>query len=251
MAVNLDTNGQAVVNTDNGTITGRTGSIPDGSGVIDQGDYWVAWIRHEATSSAGRQFYVYIAVNTDASSTWAAGTTGTCIVDAVQLEVGKFATSFIETTTTATTRNKSELSFASAGVINDTEGSVLLDWTPRYRFAAAPTAGIASLTSTSRLLYHTPAAKIAYYDGVNSGLVTSSFVGDTTTKLGVTWEGIVYKIFVDGALEKTGVYDGSLTDGGTFYLGQYGGIGFDTANYTNVKVYTKALSDAEMITETT
>jgi len=94
-------NSGITVNTNDGTIVDRTGFSPIDSGIIDyNSDYYRVWLAYSNDNSGNiiLYFYVYSAVNNDASGTWSNTATGSIILDGVQIELNRSSpNTFFET----------------------------------------------------------------------------------------------------------------------------------------------------------
>lgn len=109
--------GGVVINTDNCTLTDRTGVVPDASGYIDYNTYCFVWLRNDNTSTGNTNLLVEIfpAINTDASGAVQAAPTGSIVAWGVQVENAAFPSSYIATTTAAVARAADTLTLTRAG----------------------------------------------------------------------------------------------------------------------------------------
>ena len=166
--------------------------------------------------------------------------TGSTVFDACQLELNvKTASSFIETTTVAITRNSSQLSFPDTGVFLDSVGTAMCDWMPHYDEGDLDASGSGILTThaNGRFIYGINGLVPNAYDGPNfiAGSLTS--INDNEYRLGTTWNGAVINTFVDDTLHNTGAYIGTWSGAGTIYIGSITGVSVDQSNIKNVRFY--------------
>ncbi|MFH1898613.1 MAG: hypothetical protein ABH886_10370, partial [Candidatus Desantisbacteria bacterium] len=78
-----------VIDTDNGTVTAKVGSVPDAYGIREAGNFWRVWCAHK--DSGGNMFVaiiLYPAISTD-GATWTDDTPqGSSVFDCAQMEKG-------------------------------------------------------------------------------------------------------------------------------------------------------------------
>lgn len=171
-----------------------------------------------------------------------------------QLEAKPMATSYIPTTTTAVTRNADVLTFPNAGNISDTAGTVLMEATPAFDIPPMGTPGyganfLVDFGATNGRIQIFNSGYLSRYDGttiLNSPAWTP--LKNTTYKIGSRYGSAGQRNWLDGTAGTNGAFDGSINSGANMTIGGYtGSILYNWGgNIKNLKIYKKALSDAQI-----
>ena len=163
--------------------------------------------------------------------------------------MASFLSSYIPNVAAAVTRNADVLTYASAGNITNAAGTAYAELFTEWTVAPDYPVAIATLGNAGPLRVEASNASttISANDGVN--VVTKSSLTDMSTavrKRAVSWSGTALTITGDGVSVTTGTFDGSFDATAI-------GIGVGTSgtsswygNIGNVKIYSRALSDAQL-----
>jgi hypothetical protein len=196
-----------------------------------------SWARYQITATLADPD-VGIRVVTSGDAVWAWGG---------QVEAAAFSSSYIPTTTAAVTRNADRLSTSSLNY-SETNGSTYVeadtgDSSNNGRVVAS------TVPNANMFIWFGQSATIQINDGT-TGLGTVVYAARTTYKIASRWAAVGLGISVDGAGVETSVYDGSF-GGGDLHIG--GNQVVLPGNYEiyghikNLRIWNRALSDAEMI----
>lgn len=174
------------------------------------------------------------------SKTWA-GTENIYLWGA-QLEAGRFASTYIPTTTAAVTRNADVLTYPSSGNISGTVGSVVMDAsyldasTNNYFFTA-------NSATDSPVLYGN--GSILSWDGT-SAVTGGSFPRDgVMRKFGVSFGGSTRVVAISGA-SVSGAFDGDIGLGANFSLGSRFGSNSILGTIRNARIYQTQFTAAQL-----
>jgi len=165
-----------------------------------------------------------------------------------QLEVGSFDSSYIPTTTAAVTRNADILTVPRGALLPNAAGSFSMEWNLGGWVWADVTLRPVILGIDGNLFWLAMAANggIYYYDGTNIPIVKNVTAG-TTYRSVMGWSGIVNKWSFDAGAVGSGAYDGSWT-GDPVCIGSLSdGTRSIFGHVKNLRIWNRALSDAEMI----
>lgn len=188
-----------------------------------------------------------------------ASTNGTYYAWGAQLEAKPYASSYIPTTTAAVTRNADVLTFPNAGNVSDTAGTVLMEATPAFDI---PNSGVAGYGRNAFIDFgafnngaiYTQDNSLRRFDGLNL-IATPAWtpLKDTTYKIGSRYGSAGQRNWLNGTAGTNGAFDGSINSAANMTIGGYGGGA--TYNWggtlKNVKIWKRALSDADITKGTT
>jgi hypothetical protein len=241
----------AVLNTNTGAVTSTTAGAL--SGVYDAGSYWRLYISLQANNTGntvvvGQTFPFY---NTNGSLTENGGI-GTAIVCYSQLEVGQVPSSVIPTTAAAVTRNASVETYPNADNVSNTAGTVIMEATPAFDIPSATTAGYGKnwlIDFDSGIGLYVENNLLKFTDGTNTATLAWIPLKGITYKIAANWGAAGLKVFVNGVASSLVSFDGSINSGTNMTIGGYGGGTTYNwgGNIKNLKIYKKALSDAQII----
>ena len=169
--------------------------------------------------------------------------TGTLIVDAMQMEIGRFATSYIPTTSTTVTRAADVVTMNLSPWYNQNAGSFVID---SGRNMGTVIDNIALLRASSAIygILYTANSNLKSYDGSNNpNLVTTNQHTDATIyqKAAVAWDSTGITLTADGlAPQVSGTWNNTAEwYNGTLIIGN-NGFGAQTyvrsLNYYNIKL---------------
>lgn len=193
-------------------------------------------------------------------------TTGTSVtltitgsLDTAQLELGSFATSFIETAGTTVTRTPDELSY-DAGDIKQGEGSIILEFNQLGIDADNPRLiELNDTTANNTISLESVSDSNAVLSIINGGVsqanITTGASGysyNVANKIGATYKDDEVKLFLNGVLIGTDTSATIPTNITTIAIGQdSAGANQTNGNIKNVKIFKVKLSASEMIRRTT
>ena len=171
-------------------------------------------------------------------------------VDYAQLEASAFASSEIETTTVAVTRNADVLTYDDVSNVEDAAGTAYAEASTDWSSTLSETYVLAR-TSVGRLLYlpnGVAATKIQIYDGTaSSASPTGTSMLNAPQSVASTWGSAQTAYFNGDPDLSPAAYDGTMGTGdigiGNLNTGtnQWGGT------IRNVKIYSNEKSDAEVL----
>jgi hypothetical protein len=161
-------------------------------------------------------------------------------VDMAQEEVGTFDTSPIPTTTTSVTRNADVLSYASAGNVGASAGTIYAGVT---LLAAGPNpASIVNFGGGVTTLYAAPTLTLR--DGTNIATAGSLVVG-AVAKAAAVYGAAAMKAAKDGTFGSSSSFDGDMNVS-AIQIGHTGGSNQFNGLCQNVRLWSRALSDSEV-----
>jgi len=156
-----------------------------------------------------------------------------------QLEAAPFASSYIPTTTAAVTRNADVLTFPTASNVSGTVGTLVMEASLNDNIIAGTQRQI---IDSSKLYRSGSSGKIIAYDGTNT-LGVTPWSADGPVKLGIRWGGSTMSTVYSTTIAN-GSFDGDMNYGAT---AKVGGITMLFGNVKSLKIWNRALTDAEMI----
>lgn len=237
---------QAVFDLSSGTVVssggGSTGSI------VAVGNGWYrctltgVW---GASSVTRNEIYVLPNTATVANTSYAGDGTSGLYIWGAQLEAGAFATSYIPTTSGSVARNTDVLSYQKSGNFSDTAGSV-------YAEVALPAningygriiSGIAN--ALTPLSVDVNGTRIGLWDSVDNPVV--AYTNSGTQKVASKWSTGSTKVYANGSSAASG-YTGSFSMNEVAVGNNINGNLFGTVR--NLKIWLKALTDAQLTTMT-
>jgi plastocyanin len=203
------------------------------------------WKRYTVTGLAGSANSSYQVILNAAGSF-----TGTAYFDAIQLEQGSFATSYIPTTNGTATRGAETLSYPTASNISATQGTLSFWFKPENAtYDAGDTTKFLFQDSANHTIFYNPAnAKISINWAYNAGQYA------TTSGLSTNWIHIVQvwrsnntlETYINGQSVGTGTHNGTAF-GASFFVGSHSSLGRPlNALISDVTVFNTAL-DADTV----
>ena len=164
------------------------------------------------------------------------------LADFNQFEAGAFATSPIAAAGAA--RNADSLSYASAGNISTTIGSVYAEWTSGVNTVAAAAPIISDSVQASYPLYVNNADKSGIYDGTNVVVygVATTLPATSVQKSANSWSGTTLSAVSAGGTVATGSFDGTMNMT-ALGIGTSGNL---YGTIRNVRIYSSALTAAQL-----
>ena len=217
---------------------------------------WVGLTKKGGATRTDGQNFLFNTSGTPLNPTYiGTGSTGTYIWGA-QLESKPMATSYIPTTTATVTRAADVLTFPNAGNVSDTAGTVLMEVTPAFDIPNSGIEGygfnvLADFGSNSGLIYQY-GNTFRHYDGTI--IIYSAWIplNNTTYKIGSRYGSAGQRNWLSGTAGINGAFDGSINSGSNMTIGGQGGVPARNWGGTvkNLKIYKKALSDAQIATLT-
>ena len=204
---------------------------------LDGGSTWTTvavtsdWLLLEKTQTlANEDFGIRIVTSGDAVYAWTA-----------QVETAAFISSPIPTTTAAVTRNADSNTYQTASNFSDTAGTMYAEVT--YDVWANAVGSIIG-SATNGMLPLTTNNGVKGYDGTNTVNGTAG-APSGTVKMAISWTGSTMKVCGNGTAVVSGSYDGAWN------LATVGiGVGAFAA-IKGLRIWTKALSDAQLVSMTT
>lgn len=166
-----------------------------------------------------------------------------------QLEAATFASTYVPTTTIAVARNADALAYPLAGNASNTVGTAYVEIV-----TSSNTPGncriVASNTSTGTILVTSGSGQPRFFDGTNflaSGL--GNVAVGALAKVASKWSGVSGTVFLGGAAGTPTAFDGDMGMADV----EIGGNGADKMFGTirNVRIYSRALTDAQLVAMTT
>jgi hypothetical protein len=217
-----------VVSASNGTINTIT---PNANG------FYKCTATATATGSAvvSMAFASQILGNASRFATYLGDITKGLYVWGAQLEATAYATSYIPTTTAAVTRAATALSYPTSGNYVNSLGSAYAEFIPKV--AAAGGLIEATVLSTGATLTLTSS------DGTATATTTATGTANTLAKGAASWSGTTAGIrnTLNGAAVTTANFDGTMVPTDTITIG-----GTAPRNIRNVRIYNRALTDAQL-----
>jgi hypothetical protein len=229
-----------------GTVTaGATGAVTS----YGNGWYRVSSTISDSGTGATQPLIGIYFDETDNDITFDGDGTSYLYVWGAQLEKASFPSSYIPTTTATVTRNADVLTFPTSGNVSATIGTAYAS--VRHPLVGISAQGIVGFKSTeaSHALYKRGAAneKYSIYDG------TSVLEGDNSTtsvnKVASRWDSgdSLKRIVLNGGTVASGAFDGSMVVGTDAIVGsETTTIGYLWGNIKNLRIWNRALTDAEL-----
>lgn len=206
---------------------------------LDGGSTWTtktitaSWARYEITQTlADEDAGIRIVTSGDEVYAWGA-----------QVETAPFASSYIPTVAAAVTRDADVLTYANAGNVSNTAGTICANFIAPS-FAVSPTI-VGDSASNRALAYSSSGGAPCFYDGTNVPTSPTGLAVNTAAYAQVRWSSAGIAVFLNGSNKETSAYDGS-------WLGTAIGIGTGSGaielygNIRNVRIWTTALSDQQI-----
>jgi len=175
--VNFDiASGTTYFDVKNGVV-GTIGATHDDAGIIPLGNGWFrCWVSFTTGGADNTGATRVFAADADLNTTLDLDGTSSILIWGAQVEAGTFPTSYVPTTTTAVTRDKDELTYASAGNA-DFPMTVVCDVTPGQNTVLGDWVSVESSDDDRIHLYPEPAGTNEAF--VRSGGATTAQVSDT------------------------------------------------------------------------
>ncbi|MCX6790068.1 MAG: hypothetical protein NTV60_00905 [Candidatus Kaiserbacteria bacterium] len=244
--------GTIAVNTNTGVVSGTSGVT--GSRCVDAGSYWRCQLSAANNSSGNTTVYIQVrpAGNSDGTTSVNSATTGANIFWGGQLEAGAFASSYIPSDYTAPVRNTDTLTY-SASNLNAAAGTV-------YGEIQRGTTDTSSAgwfgnnsASANRLELSTEYGGHLFHYGDSSSFQSMSVgvpVAGIIARVAGKWSSAGGNLFANGTAAGAVAVPPSVTSS-TIYIGARltGGAPL-YGTVRNVKVWPKALTDAQLTTMT-
>lgn len=169
-------------------------------------------------------------------------------VDFNQFESGAFATSPMATAGAA--RNADVLTYLVSGNILDANASVYFEVSSfSWANAAGWTIGANAAGQGAFLVSSTNGINV--WDGTNT-VTGPAGVPSGLIKQAASWSGSVMRAFASGSAGTAGAFDGSMNTGATMGIGNLpGGSGQINGTIRNVRIFNRALTDAQLQAMTT
>lgn len=244
--MNFDTSTGEFLLANAGTPTsGMTGNVEDFNN-----SWWRVWIENESQDAANTtvNIYFYPAIGADSGWVTDVTVTGSAIVWGFQIEALPFPSSYIPTTTAAVTRLADIINFSTANVPSKyaplNEISVIIDF-DIIGYTGSQQRFWSFEGDTYRTMYvdSNETLKVSYGAGINT---LAPIVANTKYRAGMTMDGSVLKVYLDGVSLNSAAYSvpsGAITGAnigsGGSSLQLYGHV-------SRLRIYDKALTDAEM-----
>jgi len=234
--------------------TGAVGTCQAGlSGGIDAlGSGWYRlWVvvADTQTGTAGVQGAWLLLAVADQGLAYQGDNTSGIWLWGAQIEKASFASSYIPTTTAAVTRNADVLTFPTSGNINGTVGSVAITFGVLVNGSFRSLYNQALIGNVSMPIYTDSERGLKIFDGTDWVGVGASQVLSDSGNRGVTrWGGAEKGVCLNGGDVGTGSFDGDMNFGATVTVGGgFPGFGPYKLVVKNLKIWNRALTDAEMI----
>jgi hypothetical protein len=169
-----------------------------------------------------------------------------------QLEQAAFATSYIPTTTATVTRNGDLLQYPTSGNTSQTAGGLYVEYAipGGIMNASNPRViGNSSTDASAPLSLQSVTGRPSIYDGTNSATVASGVALDGNVhKTAVRWgQSNISAILDAGTLASVAAYSGTMLTQSAFDVGLGQGAGSMNGTVKNIRIWTRTLSDLEMI----
>ena len=249
--INFTQSGNAYFNIENGTVTSSTGTVTEPK-IENYGNGWYkCTVKFTATADESINYGFYLNNATDKSvHIWGA-----------QFELGDFATSYIPTTTSAVTRSAETANSAGdASTFNDSEGVLyietkgFIDVPIDSGYIQLSKIGEASFNNSLLLQHRNNGYLRIYANGSATANIhfNENIDFSQNHKIAVLYKLNGYKLFIDGVAKSlfgtpTQTVFSGLND---FSFDNRGALSWN-GSIKDVRVYTTALTDAELIALTT
>jgi hypothetical protein len=251
----------ATIDTSNGVATNWTGftgyTIATGAAAsISSFDvnWWRVQIIFTATAATWTMFMMPAGTANATQSTggFDNAVTGTAGFAWNQLEAASFASSYIPTTTAAVTRNADVLTYALAGNLSNTAGSLYNEATVSSLNVTSNSASVGDSGGNGRMYYNGATTPVNCFDGTNTvaGPTISAISANSIYKGAISWSGSSLRAFANGSAGTAGTYDGTLISA-NIAIGEANGTVWQFGNTRNVRIYPTALPVAQLQAMTT
>lgn len=174
-----------------------------------------------------------------------------------QMEIGRFPTSPIETTTAQVTRAADFLTYNDDAVVFNSAGSIYVELTPLYDSDVANSGVIVNiinqLAGPMYVFDDAGVNKIAINDGTNTASLDPGFVRGTTYKCAVRWNATLneMQVIVAGSAGTKATYDGAFVRAaGTLYVGSSASANHFNGNIRNLKIYNIDRGETQLLVDT-
>ena len=229
-----------------------SGITPTAS-IIDFGNGWYRCSVMATVSGTSVQIRGYIASSSSSVST-AIG--ASLFVWGAQLEQGPYATSYIPTVDSTSTRNADVISKTGiSSLIGQTEGTLFVDVNYKAESVSKNYLNLGTSTSNYIAIGARSNNKIGM-EVLNSGVQVNAASTDTYStsqrlKIAMTYKLNDFKLYVNGILQATDT-SGTVPTKAEVYLGSYGnGTNQATDGINSAVLWKTALTDTELATLTT
>lgn len=172
-----------------------------------------------------------------------------------QTEAKPMYTSEIRTTNSVGVRNADVLTFPNAGNVSATAGTVLMDVIPAFDIPNSSTPGygwnyLMDFGASGQGKVELVNNQVRRYDSTTI-VSTPAWtpLKNTTYKIGSRWGTTGQRNWLNGTSGSNGAFDGSINSGANMTIGGAGGgTTFNWGgNIKNLRIYKKALSDAQIV----
>lgn len=228
-----------------GAVSASTTSKIEATAI--SGVYRISLTSTMLANASGQMVIAFQDADSATLTTWNAAGTEVIGVWGAQQEEGAFASTYIPTTTVAVTRNADVLAYPSAGNISWTVGSALVEATALVYAGGNPR--LLGSGGGDPIIYMSTVTTCQSYDGTNAAIVNAgaSFLTGVR-KYGVSW-GSGLKCFREGNAGTGTAFDGTFFAGATLAI--LPSISPTYGTTRNIRIWTSALTDAQLVSITT
>jgi len=246
-------NAHATLNTNTGAVTPRTAVPATVYGSEDAGDYWRVYAgkANNMNTLAMLEIFPAVALSADPGS-WVPDPIGTITAYGVQMEKSPNMTSYIPSVATAMLRNKDVLTAPRDGNVSANPGSLTMCAEVVRKTPAVTDLYYFILTETPSVV---GGVDVSYKNDVGHFRFVASDTYDasamlsngTKYKVGIRHtQGLKTDAFVNGVKTAGTVNDTRDTTATTIGIGNSGGVNQLQGHIKNIRIWNRALTDAEM-----
>lgn len=168
------------------------------------------------------------------------------------MEAGAFKSSYIPTTTDNVTRNADALTFAEAGNVVEAVGSAFAEI--QINSATRADYGWVIDGGNCRVLFRGSGTNAGVRDGTNTLYEAGTWTDESAHRVASAWSSTLttMRVVRDGEAVASAAFDGLMEAAGTYAIGGAIGGGYEMFGHIkNLRIWIRALTDAEMVSVTT